>query len=245
MNRNFTQVRLVFLIFLLLVGIGLEEGMAQDATRVISGTVKDASTGATLPGVAVKLKNSTNGISTDAEGKFALKVPATGILEISSIGYEKQEVTLTSATVYNVSLKESAQNLNDVVVVGYGSMRKKDLTGSIVQIIPDKIANENPKTVQDILRGTPGLSVGYDPSAKGGGSMQLRGQRSVYTGGGHNDPLIVLDGMIFYGELSEVNPDDIGQIDVLKDASAAAIYGSRAASGVIIITTKKVNKVSL
>ncbi|WP_199117861.1 SusC/RagA family TonB-linked outer membrane protein [Pedobacter sp. ASV28] len=239
MNRNFTQVRLAFLMFLLLIGVGLEEGMAQDAARLINGTVKDATTGAGLPGIGVKLKNSTNGTSTDAEGKFALRVPATGILEISSIGYEKQEVVLTSASVYNVSLKESAQNLNDVVVVGYGTMRKKDLTGSIVQVIPDNIANENPKTVQDILRGTPGLSVGYDPSAKGGGSMQLRGQRSVYTGGGHNDPLIVLDGMIFYGELSEINPDDIGQIDVLKDASAAAIYGSRAASGVIIITTKK------
>jgi TonB-linked SusC/RagA family outer membrane protein len=239
MNRNFTQVRLAFLMFLLLIGVGLEEGMAQDAARLINGTVKDATTGAGLPGIGVKLKNSTNGTSTDAEGKFVLRVPATGILEISSIGYEKQEITLTSATVYNVSLKESAQNLNDVVVVGYGTMRKKDLTGSIVQVIPDNIANENPKTVQDILRGTPGLSVGYDPSAKGGGSMQLRGQRSVYTGGGHNDPLIVLDGMIFYGELSEINPDDIGQIDVLKDASAAAIYGSRAASGVIIITTKK------
>lgn len=239
MNRNFTQVRLAFLIFLLLIGIGLKEGMAQDAARVISGTVKDETTGVTLPGIAVKLKNTANGVSTDADGKFVLKVPAAGVLEISSVGYERKEITLTNATVYNISLKEAAQNLSDVVVVGYGTMRKKDLTGSIVQVLPDKIANENPKTVQDILRGTPGLSVGYDASAKGGGSMQLRGQRSVYTGGGHNDPLIVLDGMIFYGELSEVNPDDIGQIDVLKDASAAAIYGSRAASGVIIITTKK------
>ncbi|MFN0256913.1 SusC/RagA family TonB-linked outer membrane protein [Pedobacter ureilyticus] len=239
MNRNFTQVRLAFLIFLLLIGIGLKEGMAQDAGRVISGTIKDEATGVSLPGIAVKLKNSTNGISTDAEGKFVLRVPSTGILEISSVGYEKKEIPLTAATVYNISIKESAQNLSDVVVVGYGTMRKKDLTGSIVQVIPDKIANENPKTVQDILRGTPGLSVGYDASAKGGGSMQLRGQRSVYTGGGHNEPLIVLDGMVFYGELSEINPDDIGQIDILKDASAAAIYGSRAASGVIIITTKK------
>lgn len=239
MNRNFTQVRLVFLIFLLFTGVGLGEAMAQDASRVISGTVKDEASGIGVPGVAVKLKNTTNGVSTDVDGKFVLKVPATGVLEITSVGYEKREITLTSATIYNVSLKESAQNLNDVVVVGYGTMRKKDLTGSIVQIKPDNIANENPKTVQDILRGTPGLSVGYDASAKGGGSMQLRGQRSVYTEGGHNEPLIVLDGMIFYGELSEINPDDIGQIDVLKDASAAAIYGSRAASGVIIITTKK------
>lgn len=98
--------------------------------------------------------------------------------------------------------------------------------------------------MQDVLRGTPGLNVGYDASAKGGGSMQIRGQRSVYTDGGHNDPLIILDGMQFYGELSEINPNDIGQIDVLKDASSAAVYGAKAANGVIIITTKKVNQVS-
>ncbi len=106
------------------------------------------------------------------------------------------------------------------------------------------MANANPNTVQDILRGVPGLQVGYDPSAKGGGSLQVRGQRSVYTAGGHNNPLIILDGMIFYGELSEINPDDIGQIDVLKDASAAAVYGAQAANGVIIITTKKARLVS-
>lgn len=81
-----------------------------------------------------------------------------------------------------------------------------------------------------------------DASAKGGGSLSVRGQRSVYTSGGHNDPLIILDGMIFYGELSEINPQDIGQIDVLKDASAAAVYGAKSANGVIIITTKKESK---
>ena len=125
------------------------------------------------------------------------------------------------------------------MVVGYGTMRKKDLTGSVIQVRPDKIANENPKTVQDILRGTPGLAIGYNADAKGGGSMNIRGQRSVYTDGNHNSPLLILDGMMFYGELSEINPDDIGQIDVLKDASAAAVYGAKAANGVIIITTKK------
>lgn len=83
------------------------------------------------------------------------------------------------------------------------------------------------------------MKVGFDGSAKGGGSLQVRGQRSVYTDGGHNDPLIVLDGMIFYGELSEINPDDIAQIDVLKDASSAAVYGAKAANGVIIVSTKK------
>ncbi|RYF23065.1 MAG: SusC/RagA family TonB-linked outer membrane protein [Flavobacteriales bacterium] len=239
MNSNSTQLRFAFLLFLLFLGVGIKEGVAQEANRQISGTVKDSKTGQTIPGAGVKLKGTSNGTSTDADGKFVLRVPATGVLEITYIGYDKQEISLTASTTYNVNIVENSETLQDVVVVGYGTMRKKDLTGSIVQVLPDKIANENPKTVQDILRGTPGLSVGYDASAKGGGSMQLRGQRSVYSEGGHNDPLIVLDGMVFYGELSEINPDDVGQIDVLKDASAAAIYGSRAASGVIIITTKK------
>ena len=110
----------------------------------------------------------------------------------------------------------------------YGTMRKKDLTGSVIQVRPDKIANENPKTVQDILRGTPGLAIGYNADAKGGGSMNIRGQRSVYTDGNHNSPLLILDGMMFFGELSEINTDDIGQIDGLKVASAAAVYGAKA-----------------
>jgi TonB-linked SusC/RagA family outer membrane protein len=148
-------------------------------------------------------------------------------------------VAVGNQTTLNIQLQESAMGIDEVVVVGYGTMRKKDLTGSIAQIRPDRIANENPKTVQDVLRGTPGLSVGYDASAKGGGSMQIRGQRSVYTDGGHNDPLIILDGMMFYGELSEINPDDIEQIDILKDASAAAIYGAKAANGAVILVTKK------
>ena len=116
-------------------------------------------------------------------------------------------------------------------------MRKKDLTGSVVQINPNKIADQNPGSVQDVLRGTPGLQIGADFSAKGtDASIQLRGKNSLGTSAG---PMIVLDGMPFYGELSEINPDDIGQIDVLKDASSAAIYGAKAAAGVIIITTKK------
>src|SRR5690606_18475523 len=137
------------------------------------------------------------------------------------------------------SLSSGNDALEEVVVVGYGTMRKKDLTGSITQIQADRLANENPKTVQDILRGTPGIRVGYSPSAKGGGDINIRGRRSVYDEGGHNSPLIVLDGMIFYGELSEINPDDIEQIDVLKDASAAAVYGAQSANGVIIVSTKK------
>ena len=219
----------------------INAGNAFGQTKTISITVTDAKTGEPLPGASIKVANSQATGTTDVNGKLSIAVTNEASLTIGYMGYDPQTVSVGTATQLNIKLVPNATMLNEVQVVsvGYGTMRKKDLTGSIVQIIPDNFANDNPKTVQDILRGTPGLSVGYDASAKGGGSMQLRGQRSVYTAGGHNDPLIVLDGMIFYGELSEINPDDIGQIDVLKDASAAAIYGSRAASGVIIITTKK------
>lgn len=211
--------------------------MTAFAQTSVTGNVSDVN-GEAVIGASILEKGTTNGTVTDIDGNFTLNVSQGAILQISYIGYVTQEVPVTGRSL-NIILEEDTQTLDEVVVVGYGTMRKKDLTGSIVQVRPDRLANESPKTVQDILRGTPGLQVGYDPSAKGGGSMQIRGQRSVYTAGGHNDPLIILDGMHFYGELSEINPDDIGQIDVLKDASAAAIYGSRAASGVIIITTKK------
>lgn len=207
---------------------------------IVSGKVTSKDDNTPLPGVNIVIKGKATGTTTDANGNYTLNVTnANAILVFTFIGYEQQEVTIGNQEVINIALQPDVHQLSEVVVVGYGTMQKKDLTGAIIQIQPSRLENENPKTVQDILRGTPGLNVGYDPSAKGGGSLQVRGQRSVYTDGGHNDPLIVLNGMIFYGELSEINPDDIEQIDLLKDASAAAVYGAQAANGVIIITTKK------
>ena len=225
----------------LLLCIGLLMGIqiyAQDQKITVKGVIKDPH-GETVIGANVQEKGTSNGTITDIDGNFTLTVSPKGTLVVSFIGYTTQEIPVSGRTFFNITLTEDAQLLDEVVVVGYGTMRKKDLTGSIVQIRPEQRINESPKTVQDILRGTPGLAVGYDASAKGGGSMQIRGQRSVYTDGGHNDPLIILDGMMFYGELSEINPDDIGQVDILKDASAASVYGAKSANGVIIITTKK------
>jgi len=207
--------------------------------RIISGKVTDENN-VPLPGVTVSIKGTTTGTKTNENGIFEIRTSlASGVFVFSLMGYAPEELPFNTNTTINVVLKETLSDLDEVVVVGYGTMKKKDLTGSVIQIRPDNIANENPKTVQDILRGAPGLRVGYDPSAKGGGSIEVRGRRSVYNDGGHNSPLLILDGMIFYGELSEINPDDIDQIDVLKDASAAAIYGAKAASGVIIVSTKK------
>lgn len=210
---------------------------AVQQTQKVTGRVKDAQ-GEPVIGATVKVKNQASGTVTDFDGNYSIEAAKGSTLVFSYIGYKAVEMTVTSAKL-DVTLLEDAETLNEIVVVGYGSMRKKDLTGAVVQINPDKIADSNPSNVQDLLRGTAGLQIGYDASAKGGGSIQLRGQNSVYTDGSHNSPLIVLDGMVFYGELSEINPDDIGQIDILKDASSSAIYGAKAASGVIIITTKK------
>lgn len=208
------------------------------AQVTIRGTVTRTD-GKGIPGISVVVKESTNGTVTNDQGVYSINSKKGDKLQFSGTGYISQELEVGDNNVINITLTEANVSMDEIVVVGYGTMRKKDLTGSVVQIRPDDMANANPNTVQDILRGVPGLQVGYDASAKGGGSLQIRGQRSVYDAGGHNSPLIILDGMIFYGELSEINPDDIGQIDVLKDASAAAVYGAQAANGVIIISTKK------
>lgn len=206
--------------------------------KPVTGKVTD-SLGNGLPDVTIAVKGTSTSVKTDAQGAFSVLARKGATLKISHISYISREVEVEGETAASIVLQQAATSYDDVVVVGYGTMRKKDLTGSIIQVRPDRIANENPKTVQDILRGTPGLRVGFDPSAKGGGNLEVRGRRSVYDDGGHNNPLIILDGMIFYGELSEINPDDIEQIDVLKDASATAVYGARAASGVLLIATKK------
>ena len=208
---------------------------------VVKGQVVDKS-GEPIIGATIKVKNIENvGTVTDFDGNFELKsVPTSGTLVVSYIGYTTKEMAYRNGQTLKVTIEEDSETLQEVVVVGYGTMRKKDLTGSVVQIDPSKLADQNPGSVQDLLRGTPGLQIGFDSSAKGSSaSIQLRGQNSLYTDGSHNSPLIILDGMQFAGELSEINPDDIEQIDVLKDASSAAIYGAKAASGVIIITTKK------
>lgn len=221
-------------VFLALMSLSLTAG-AQ--VKKAAGVVVDQA-GETLVGVSVLEKGTRNGTISDIDGNFQISLTTEKpVLVFSCVGFTTLEIPATESM--NVKLQDDTESLDDVVVIGYLTARKKDLTGSVSQIRPDKYSSENLKTIQDVLRGTAGLNIGYDPSAKGGGDIEIRGQRSVYTEGSHNSPLLILDGMIFYGELSEINPDDIEQIDVLKDASSAAIYGAKGANGVIVITTKK------
>lgn len=200
------------------------------------GHVVDAN-GEPVIGATIRVQGTTQGTISDIDGNFVIDTNEKAMLEISFVGYKPQLLEATRGRVLAVTMKEDTEILDEVVVIGYGTMRKKDLTGAVAQIKPANMMKEGISSVQDLLRtGVPGLNVGISSSAKGGGSLQVRGQRSL---SGSNDPLIVVDNVIFSGELSEINPQDIEQMDVLKDASSAAVFGARSANGVIIITTKK------
>lgn len=205
--------------------------------KEISGIIKD-SNGEPVTGATIIEKGTSNGAISDMDGHFSLNIAENGILQISYVGYVEQTIPTNNQTIFNIILKEDSRLLDEVVVVGYGSMKKKDLTGAITHVDAQKLVNERPTTVQDILRGTaPGLIVEPSSSdAKEGPGFLIRGKRSLKGG---TSPLIVLNGVPFNGDLSEINPMDIESVDVLKDASSAAIYGAKSANGVVIITTKK------
>jgi len=202
----------------------------------INGTITDKS-GAAMPGVSVKLKNGSAAVSSGADGKFTIEVPATGTIILSAVGFITQEVQVNNRASIAVTLLEESRNLSDVVVIGYGTATKRDATGAISSIKATQLENENPQSVSDVLRGNiPGLSVGFSSSAKGGGDLLVRGKSTLSAG---TSPLIVLDNVIYNGQLADINPNDIETVDVLKDASSLAVYGAKAATGVIAITTKK------
>ncbi|MDB5231768.1 MAG: SusC/RagA family TonB-linked outer membrane protein [Chitinophagaceae bacterium] len=205
--------------------------------HTVSGQVTDSKK-APLPGVSVLLKGTNRGVSTDGNGRFVLTdVPDNGVLIFTYTGLAVQEIQVNGRANISISLSENVSALDEVVVVGYGTKQKKDLTGAVSQVKVAQLENENPQSVQDAMRGNvPGVVVTSSPNAKGGGNLQIRGQSSLSAG---TSPLIVLDGVIYQGDLSDINPNDIATIDVLKDASSAAVYGAKAASGVVLVTTKK------
>ena len=205
--------------------------------KSVSGKVTDSS-GAPLPGVTVVVKGTTTGIITDADGNYLLAdVPANATLQFSFVGMKSQEVVVAGKTTINITLTEETIGIEEVVAIGYGTAKKSDLTGAITQVKADEMKNYSPSDVSDLLRTSiPGLTAGFSTSAKGNSSLLIRGETTLTAG---SSPLIVLDGVIYNGDLSDINPDDIDRMDIMKDASSAAVYGSRATNGVIAITTKK------
>lgn len=205
--------------------------------KSISGKVSDSS-GEPLPGVTVVVKGTSNGVITDVDGKYSLpNTPSNGTLIFSFVGMVSQEVQIGNRISIDVVMESDVIGLEEVVAIGYGVSKKSDLTGAITQVKADELKKFTPSNVSDLLRtSVPGLSVGYSTSAKGNSSFEIRGETTLTAGA---SPLIVMDGVIYNGDISDINPDDIDRMDVLKDASSAAVYGSRATNGVIVITTKR------
>ena len=233
MKSNLTKLQVLLASLCLLVA----SLPAWAQNREIKGVVTDQN-GEPVIGAGVVVKGTTTGTATDVDGAFTLTIPGNVTLEVSSIGYTTVEVPTAGKSNFSITLEEENTMLDDVVVVGYATMRRKDLTGSVHQVKAGERENEAPGTVQDLLRNVPGMKIGVSNTARGGGDIEIRGERSM-SSITSTAPMLILDGMPFYGTLAEINPEDIGQIDILKDASAAAVYGSQAANGVIIISTKK------
>ncbi|HYH55797.1 MAG TPA: TonB-dependent receptor plug domain-containing protein, partial [Anseongella sp.] len=207
-------------------------------SRLIEGTVRDKTENLPLPGVNVLEKGTTNGTFTDARGRFELEVAGEGAALIFSLmGYKTQELPAGEAASLQVQLEPDLQNLDEVIVVGYGTQTKRYVTGSVTSVDLGQLESRPATNITQALRGTVAGVQFLDNGRPGqSGTILVRGARSITAS---NDPLIVLDGAFYNGELADINPNDIASMEVLKDASAAAIYGSRAANGVILITSRK------
>lgn len=214
-----------------------EDETDEGGNRAIKGIIYDEQ-GETIIGASVLIKGEeTTGTTSDMDGKFTLSVPQGSTLVISYIGYHPQEIKIRKRTALHVILKEDNQLLEEVVVVGYGTVKKSDLTGSVSGVSTRQFKNQPVKRVENILQGrTPGVEVTATSGVPGAGmKVRVRGTTSINKS---SDPLYVIDGIISSSGLDGINPSDIQSMEVLKDASSTAIYGSRGSNGVILITTK-------
>lgn len=226
--------KLLLLVVALFCGVSLL--FAQ--TKQIRGTVTSSDDGLPIPGVSVAVKGTTTGTTTDLDGNFTLTVPANEILVFSFVGMKKQEVPLTDATVYDVSLESDIIGVDEVMVVAYGTAKKESFTGS-AGVVDNEVLQKRP--VADISKALEGQVAGVQTTSGTGqpgegAEIVIRGFGSINSS---NNPLYVVDGVPFDGNLNSINPGDIESMTILKDASAGALYGSRGANGVVVITTKK------
>lgn len=223
---------------LILFGLlGFGAGTSSAQTLSVTGTV--SASGQPFPGVTVRVKGTSNGTVTNQKGIYELQnVPLKAGISFSAIGYLRQDTTVPGDGILNIHLQEDHTGLNEVVVVGYGTQRKRDVTGAISTITSKDIEKRQPVNIYDALQQQmPGVLVVNDAGAPGaGGTIRVRGYSTFSSAG--NSPLFVIDGVIS-DNADDINPSDIASVEVLKDAASAAIYGSRAANGVIIITTKR------
>lgn len=221
-----------FMALILILCFGLA-----NAQLKVTGKVTETGTGQTIPGVSVLIKGTTRGSTTDADGVYSIEVPdSKSVLVFRSIGYNSLEVTVESKSIIDVELSSDTRTLSDVVVTGYATQRKKDITGAVTVVNAEELTATPAASVTQMLQGrASGVVVGNDNSPGGGTMVRIRGFGTI----NNNSPLYVIDGVPTQGTLNNINPNDIESMQVLKDASAASIYGARAANGVVIITTKK------
>lgn len=213
-------------------------GVIQQQRKGVSGVVTGPS-GDPLPGVTVLVKETTIGTVTDSDGKFQLDIPVNAqTLVFSFIGMKTVEVPVGTQTLFNVSMEEDILGIDEVVVVGYGTQKKSDVTGTVTSLPRDRLEMvPNLNITQAIQGAVPGVIVNTSRSgAQPDQTLLVRGRNSITA---NNDPLIIVDGIPYGGNISDINPNDIQSLEILKDASAAAIYGSRGANGVILITSKE------
>ncbi len=228
-----TRLNLAFLVSLF--------SMMVSAQQIkVSGVVK-SDTGMSIPGVTIIEKGTKNGTNTDFDGKYTILVSSKATLIFSSIGMSSQEKSVNGQTTVNVALKESATGLNEVVVTGYQTQKKADLTGAVTVIKMSDIKESTSGNVLQALQGkVPGVLITTNGDPGAGATVRIRGGSTLVSGS--NDPLYVIDGVPTTGGIELLNPNDIESMQVLKDASSSSIYGSRASNGVILITTKKGKK---
>ncbi|WP_353722046.1 SusC/RagA family TonB-linked outer membrane protein [Dyadobacter sp. 676] len=243
LSRNALLSRGLLIAALLLPGLG---AFAQNIA--VKGTVTSATDNGSVPGVNIVVKNTLTGTSTDADGKYEINAPSNGILVFSGIGYVTQEVAVNGRATIDIKLAADTKQLEEVVVVGYGTQKRNALTNSVSQISGEAITKRPVSNIQQSMQGLmPGVTVldqGGSPG-KSNTNIRVRGITTFNINGsstsgydlGKNDALVIVDGI--EQRLSDINPDDIESISVLKDASSTAIYGSRATNGVILVTTKR------
>lgn len=226
--------RKFFLLILVLLPLFTLNASAQ--TTTVSGQVSDSS--GPLPGVTVSVPGTTNGVVTDVKGAYSIKVAPAADLSFSSIGYKTQLIHVNNQTQINITLRTEDKTLSEVVVVGYGTQKKVNLTGAVATVSGDELNKRPVVNPASMLEGTiPGVQVTQSSGQPGneGVSIRIRGN-STFSGAG-SDPLVLIDGVP--GSFSDINPTDIDNVSVLKDAASASIYGSRAANGVVLVTTKQ------
>ena len=214
-----------------------KDGEAAQQANKVTGIVKDAN-GEPVIGANVMVKGQSIGTITDIDGRFVLDAPKEAVLQITYIGYVSQEVNVSGKREINVVLKEDTETLDEVVVIGYGTAKKSDLTGATAQIKPEALTSSVVGNALESLQGkAAGVAVFNDNKPGASPSIRVRGSGSITAS---NEPLYVVDGFpLMDGNISDLNPSDIESMEILKDASSTAIYGSRGANGVVMITTKK------